>query len=82
VHRLAASSVRRGSSGGTVRLWDQPDAVVCEVADDTVVHDLLLGRRIPFEEEHDALWVANQLCDLVQLRSTEAGTAVRVHTWK
>jgi hypothetical protein len=82
VHRLAVSSIHRGSSGGTVRLWNQPDAVVGEVVDDTVVEDLLLGRRVPFEEDHDALWVANQLCDLVQLRSTDAGTAVRVHTWK
>jgi hypothetical protein len=82
VHRLAASSLHRGSHGGTVRLWDQPDAVVCEVADDTVVEDLLLGRRVPLEEDHDALWLANQLCDLVQLRSTASGTAVRVHLWK
>ena len=82
VHRLAASSLRRGSSGGTVRIWDQADAMVCEVADDTVVDDLLTGRRVPFEEDHDALWVANQLCDLVQLRSTLDGTSVRVHSWK
>lgn len=82
VQRLAVSSLHRGSSGGTVSVWGQPDAVVCEVADDAVVQDPLLGRRVPFEEDHDALWVANQLCDLVQLRSTETGTAVRVHTWK
>ena len=82
VHRLATGSLHRGAQGGTVRIWNQPDAVVCEVADDTVVEDRLLGRRIPFEEDHDALWVANQLCDLVQLRSTETGTAVRVHSWK
>ena len=56
--------------------------MVCEVADDTVVDDPLTGRRVPFEEDHDALWVANQLCDLVQLRSTEDGTSVRVHSWK
>ena len=82
VHRLATGSLHRGAEGGTVRIWNQPDAVVCEVADDTVVEDRLLGRRIPFEEDHDALWVANQLCDLVQLRSTKTGTAVRVHSWK
>jgi hypothetical protein len=82
VQRLAESSVRRGSATGTLRMWNQPDALVCEIADDTVVDDLLLGRRVPFEKDHDALWVANQLCDLVQLRSTENGTAVRVHAWK
>jgi len=82
VHRLAVSSLRRGSSGGTVRVWNQPDAVVAEVVDDTRVDDPLLGRRVPLEEDHDALWLANQICDLVQLRSTDTGTAVRVHTWK
>lgn len=82
VHCLAASSLRRGSRGGTVRVWDQPDALVCEVADEIEVSDLLLGRRVPSEEDHDALRAANQLCDLVQMRSTEAGTAVRVHSWK
>jgi len=82
IHRLAESSLKRGSSGGTVSLWSQPDAVVCEVADDAVVSDPLLGRRLPFAPDHDALWLANQMCDLVQLRSGENGTTVRVHTWK
>jgi hypothetical protein len=81
VERLARSSLRRGSTGGTVTLWSQPGAVVCEVADDQPVDDLLLGRRVPSGEDHDALWVANQLCDLVQLRSTERGSAVRLHAW-
>lgn len=81
VVRLAAGSLHRGAGGGTVTIWSQPGAVVCEVADDVPVDDPLLGRRAPTEEDHDALWVANQLCDLVQLRSTSRGTAVRVHAW-
>jgi hypothetical protein len=59
-----------------------PHALVCEVADDTVVDDVLHGRREPFKDDHDGLWLANQLCDLVQMRSTAAGTTVRVHTWR
>ena len=82
IDRLAVCSLNRGAGVGRVRLWRQPDAFVCEVADDTVVHDLLLGRRVPFGEEHDGLWLANQLCDLVQLRSTATGTTVRVHAWR
>ena len=37
----------------------------------------------PGTEEPDGrgLWMVNQLCDLVQLRSSESGTTVRVHTW-
>lgn len=27
------------------------------------------------------VWMVNQLCDLVQIRSTAAGTVVRVHSW-
>ena len=81
VERLAASSLHRGSGGGTVTIWNQPGGVVCEVADDVPVDDPLLGRRAPTGEDHDALWVANQLCDLVQLRSTTRCTAVRVHAW-
>jgi hypothetical protein len=81
VERLAASSLHRGSGGGTVTIWQQRGAVVCEVADDLPVDDPLLGRRAPTGEDHDALWVANQLCDLVQLRSASRGTAVRVHAW-
>jgi len=77
---LAVSSLQRGSASGLVRIWTQPDAVVCEVIDDTVVSDPLLGRRQPGTEDH-ALWLANQLCDLVQLRSTPTGTAVRVLRW-
>ncbi|SDT34148.1 MEDS: MEthanogen/methylotroph, DcmR Sensory domain [Friedmanniella luteola] len=81
VERLAASSLHRGSGGGTVTIWSQPGGVVCEVADDVPVEDPLAGRRPPAADDHDALWVANQLCDLVQLRSTVRGTAVRVHAW-
>jgi hypothetical protein len=82
VLRLVVSSLHRGSEDGTVKVWSSRDAVVCEVADGSRTHDLLAGRRAPSEEDHDALWLANQTCDLVQLRSTLTGTAVRLHTWK
>ncbi|MET0693569.1 MAG: MEDS domain-containing protein [Propionibacteriaceae bacterium] len=81
VQRLAESSLARGASCGTVRMWRQPHAVVCEVADDAPLSDPLAGRRMPMAGEHDALWLANQTCDLVQLRSSLTGTAVRLHRW-
>jgi hypothetical protein len=52
------------------------------VVDDTVVVDPLIGRRAPREGEDDSLWIANQACDLVQVRSSSAGTTVRVHAWR
>ncbi|HJQ86053.1 MAG TPA: MEDS domain-containing protein [Propionibacteriaceae bacterium] len=39
----------------TVQMWSQPHALICEVVDDTVIDDLLLGRRVPVEDEHDGL---------------------------
>lgn len=78
VHELVQSSIRRGASSGSVRIWTVGHALIYEVRDATVVRDPLLGRR---GSGRDGVWAANQLCDLVQLRSTPAGTTVRVHCW-
>jgi hypothetical protein len=80
--QLALNSLQRGAAEVTVQMWSQPHALICEVVDDTVIDDVLLGRRVPAEDEHDGLWHANQLCDLVQMRSSSAGTTVRLHAWK
>ncbi len=82
IRQLALSSLHRGAAQGVVKIWNQPKATVCEVADDVLVEDPLLGRRAPMAADHDGLWLANQLCDLVQMRSTPMRTTVRVHTWK
>ena len=82
IQRLASSSLHRGATLGTVRIFSQPDELICEVVDDTVVVDPLIGRRAPREGEDDSLWFANQMCDLVQVRSSSTGTTVRVHTWR
>ena len=79
---LAADSLERGATGGTIRVWRQPRSVVCEVVDDTHLDDPLAGRRAPLVDGADALWAANQLCDLVQLRTTPTGTTVRVHAYR
>ena len=81
-HGLAAGSLERGATGGIIRLWRQPRSVVYEVIDDTYVDDPLAGRRAPLVDSADSLWTANQLCDLVQLRSTPAGTTVRAHAYR
>ena len=81
-HRLAASSLKRGAESGIIRIWSHGQAVVCDVVDNTFVDDPLAGRRAPYSDDADGLWSANQLCDLVQLRSTPEGTTVRVHAWR
>jgi MEDS: MEthanogen/methylotroph, DcmR Sensory domain len=79
---LVLNSLQRGAAQVTVQMWSQPHALICELVDDTVIDDVLLGRRVPVDDKHDGLWRANQLCDLVQMRSSSAGTTVRLHAWK
>jgi hypothetical protein len=81
VQQLAAGSLHRGARGGLVRIWTRSEAIICEVRDSTKITDPLVGRRLANREGSNGLWVANQLCDLVQLRSTVGGTTVRVHHW-
>jgi anti-sigma regulatory factor (Ser/Thr protein kinase) len=66
-----------------LRLWQQGDAVVCEFTDRGHITDPLAGRRTPSltSEGGRGLWLANQLCDLVQIRSGGHGTTVRLLTW-
>lgn len=80
--QVAASSLHRGAQQGTIRIWDQPHALICEVRDATVVGDVLAGRRATPPDHDYGLWSANQRCDLVQLRSNESGSTVRLHSWK
>lgn len=80
-HQLAAGSLSRGAVGGTVSIWCEPGAVICELTDPTRMNDALAGRSSPINGENPGLWGANQLCDLVQLRSGLSGTQVRLHTW-
>jgi anti-sigma regulatory factor (Ser/Thr protein kinase) len=77
---LAVNSVRHGGGSGTLRIWFEDVDVVCEIADRGHITDVLVGCRRPGPTARDGrgLWMVNQLCDLVQIRSSEAGTAVRV----
>jgi anti-sigma regulatory factor (Ser/Thr protein kinase) len=78
---LAANSVRHGGGAGTSRLWREPGTLVVEVADAGRIEQPLVGRiqPTPTQEGGRGLWMANQLCDLVRIRSGETGTAVRLH---
>ncbi|HWG98689.1 MAG TPA: ATP-binding protein, partial [Pilimelia sp.] len=66
----------------TIRLWRDGAALICEIRDAGYITDRpLLGRQRPTIDQTGGrgLWLANQLCDLVQIRSTTAGTIVRLH---
>ena len=83
VTEVATNSIRHGGGGGTLRTWRQQDALVCEVTDAGHITDPLVGRRPPSSttEAGHGLWLANQLCDLCQMRSGPGGTTIRLHSW-
>lgn len=81
VNEVATNSLRHGGGRGTVQSWPTPDGVVCEVRDCGTIADPLVDRRPPGRDAENGrgLWIANQLCDLVQVRSGPGGTVVRLH---
>jgi anti-sigma regulatory factor (Ser/Thr protein kinase) len=78
---LAANSVMHGGGSGTLRLWREEGRLLAEVEDRGWIEEPLVGRLQPqiSQEGGRGLWLANRLCDLVQIRSSERGTTVRLH---
>jgi anti-sigma regulatory factor (Ser/Thr protein kinase) len=79
-HEVATNSIRHGGGEGTLRVWHADDMVVCEVRDRGRLDQPLAGRSRPRLEDGDGwgLWLANQLCDLVQIRTLPDGNVVRL----
>jgi len=77
---VAANSLRHGGGRGVLRVWRQERALICEVADPGHFDAPLAGRQRPKADHASGmgLWIANQVCDLVQVRSTPEGTVVRL----
>jgi anti-sigma regulatory factor (Ser/Thr protein kinase) len=76
----AANTLLHGDAG-VLRLWRDAGEVLCEIADRGTIDDPLVGRRVPDAEQLGGrgLWLAHQLCDLVELRSDAGGTVLRLH---
>jgi anti-sigma regulatory factor (Ser/Thr protein kinase) len=81
VNEILTNSVRYGGGGGVLRIWQDDGTLVCEVEDRGLIADPLVDRRRPDPEQSGrrGLWMANQVCDLVQIRAAGAGTVVRLH---
>lgn len=82
-HELSTNSVVHGGGRGVLRTWQEPDAFVVEVQDEGWIDDPLVGRDMlqGLAENGRGIWMANQLCDLVQVRSGASGTVVRLFAW-
>jgi anti-sigma regulatory factor (Ser/Thr protein kinase) len=61
-------------------VWREGKKLLIDFEDRGTIEEPLAGRLHPAADQHGGrgLWLANQLCDLVQIRSGALGTTVRV----
>jgi anti-sigma regulatory factor (Ser/Thr protein kinase) len=80
VNELVTNSLQHGGGRGELLLWQEGPDVVAEVRDRGHLRDLLVGRSTPDQRQGHGrgVWLVNQICDLVQLRSGPGRTVVRV----
>jgi anti-sigma regulatory factor (Ser/Thr protein kinase) len=78
VSELAANSVIHGGGRGRLRTWRDGDRLAVEIRDRGTIRNPLTGRLRAMGERGRGVWLANQLCDLVQIRSGSGETVIRV----
>lgn len=81
VNEIATNSLQHGGGRGELRVWSEDGSVICEISDRGHITSALAGRLPPALDGADGggLWLANHMCDLVQIFSSPDGTAIRLH---
>lgn len=81
VDEILINSIRHGGGKATLRIWHEAGTVMCEIRDAGRYDNPLADRERPAAGAAGprGLWLANQLCNLVQVRSSLSGTVVRLH---
>lgn len=79
VNELATNSVEHGAGTGRLSMW-AGDAIVAEVADRSRMSVPFAGMRLPPTggARGRGLWLASELCDVLQVWSDDEGTIIRV----
>jgi len=79
-NEVAANTLSHTDRGGVIHVWHTAEEILCQVHDGGRITDPLAGRiRHGPDDRGHGLWLVNQVCDLVELRSSEDGTTVRIH---
>ncbi len=79
VNEIATNSLQHGGGHGQVYGWPADGMLLFEVADQGHFAAPMAGRLRPNGDSGAGLWLANQICDLVQICATPAGTSVRLY---
>jgi anti-sigma regulatory factor (Ser/Thr protein kinase) len=77
---VAANTLDHTGAGGTIQVWHDEEEILCQAHDQGWIADPLAGRvrRGPDSRGH-GLFLVNHVCDLVEMRTGQAGTTVRMH---
>lgn len=80
-NEVATNAIKHGGGRGEVRLWRTGHRLVCEITDEGTAKDNFLGHLPgdPSAEGGHGLWISRQLCDLLEIRTDQPGTVVRMH---
>jgi anti-sigma regulatory factor (Ser/Thr protein kinase) len=80
VNEVLSNSLRHADDDGTLRVWEEPDGLVCEVRDRGHIAEPLIGREEPALGQlgGHGIWLVNLVCDLVQVRSSPDGSTIRM----
>jgi anti-sigma regulatory factor (Ser/Thr protein kinase) len=80
VNEILSNSLHHAREAGTLRIWDDPDGLVCEVRDHGRMLHPLIGREEPQVGQvgGHGIRLVNLVCDLVQVRSSPDGSTVRM----
>jgi serine/threonine-protein kinase RsbW len=81
LNEVATNAIVHGSPPHTLRIWERPEEVVCEVSDSGPgIGDPFAGQERPPADASDGrgLWLARLLCDAVDIRNGD-GCTVSLH---
>jgi anti-sigma regulatory factor (Ser/Thr protein kinase) len=80
VNEVLSNSLHHAGEDGMLRVWEDPDGLVCEVRDGGHIAQPLIGREEPELGQigGHGIWLVNLVCDLVQVRSSAWGSTVRM----
>jgi hypothetical protein len=78
---VLSNSLHHAQEDGVLRVWEDPEGLVCEVRDGGHILQPMIGREEPSigQVGGHGIWLVNLVCDLVQVRSSADGSTVRMH---
>jgi anti-sigma regulatory factor (Ser/Thr protein kinase) len=80
VNEVLSNSLHHAGEDGILRVWEDPEGLVCEVRDGGHILQPMVGREEPSLGQigGHGIWLVNLVCDLVQVRSSAGGSTVRM----